>query len=289
MLHSEVSNNGTTWTPVWDHSGSSLSDTSWQTLTYDISAIADGQATVYLRWVMGTTDSSVVYCGWNIDDVEIWADSFGNPCVHHGDCNLDGEITSGDAQMAFMCALGMIIPSFEEECAADCNADAEVTAGDAQQIFMTALGMTSCADPMTEARKKPAGQSQPEFLSNRDPVPVSLEIIDVDDEIIEIAIKLLADHAELDAFWIELALDARFKLVDCYPGDLSPDWIQFGCHDPEADRIRIGAYNDGMNDPVIPSGVEGILATVVITGPVNAVLENNLPVSILKLGDDLID
>jgi len=32
----------------------------------------DGQATVYLRWTMGSTDSSWQYCGWNIDDVEVW-------------------------------------------------------------------------------------------------------------------------------------------------------------------------------------------------------------------------
>ena len=38
----------------------------------DLSAIADGQQTLYLRWTMGPTDDSWQYCGWNIDDVEIW-------------------------------------------------------------------------------------------------------------------------------------------------------------------------------------------------------------------------
>jgi len=37
----------------------------------DISAIADGEPTVYLRWTMGSTDGGWTYCGWNIDDVEI--------------------------------------------------------------------------------------------------------------------------------------------------------------------------------------------------------------------------
>jgi len=41
---------------------------------YDISAVADGQPTVYIRWVMGPTDGSVRYCGWNIDDVELLGD-----------------------------------------------------------------------------------------------------------------------------------------------------------------------------------------------------------------------
>ncbi|MBN2053460.1 hypothetical protein JW905_00975, partial [bacterium] len=39
---------------------------------YDLSTYADGQPAVYLRWTMGTTDSSVIYCGWNIDDVEVY-------------------------------------------------------------------------------------------------------------------------------------------------------------------------------------------------------------------------
>jgi hypothetical protein len=36
---------------------------------------------VYLRWTMGPTDSGWQYCGWNIDDVEIWAiDSGAETC-----------------------------------------------------------------------------------------------------------------------------------------------------------------------------------------------------------------
>ncbi len=68
----DVSNDGTTWVNVWDHTQTSaLNETSWSLQTYDISATADDQATVYIRWVMGTTDGSVTYHGWNIDDVEV--------------------------------------------------------------------------------------------------------------------------------------------------------------------------------------------------------------------------
>jgi len=70
----EVSNDGSGWTTVWDHAAGSFTDSSWTEVEYDISAVADGQPTVYIRWVMGPTDSSVTYCGWNIDDVEILAD-----------------------------------------------------------------------------------------------------------------------------------------------------------------------------------------------------------------------
>jgi hypothetical protein len=65
-----VSNDGVNWTTVWQN-GSEIADAAWQLVSYDISAIADGHRTVYLRWTMGTTDSSWLYCGWNVDDVEI--------------------------------------------------------------------------------------------------------------------------------------------------------------------------------------------------------------------------
>ncbi len=70
----EVSNNGSTWVIVWEHTGSSLCDGAWIECIYDISAIADRQPTVYIRWAMGPTDSSVTYPGWNIDDVCLLGD-----------------------------------------------------------------------------------------------------------------------------------------------------------------------------------------------------------------------
>ena len=66
-----VSNDNINWTTVWQNGGY-IEDSSWQFVEYDISAVADGQETVYVRWTIGTTDSSWRYCGWNIDDVEIW-------------------------------------------------------------------------------------------------------------------------------------------------------------------------------------------------------------------------
>ena len=54
---------------------------------YDISAVADGQSTVYVRWTMGTTDTFVaVLCGWNIDDVEIWGSGTGERMYEYDEC-----------------------------------------------------------------------------------------------------------------------------------------------------------------------------------------------------------
>jgi len=66
-----VSADGSNWVDIWQN-GDYVEDGAWQQVEYDISAVADGAATLYLRWTMGSTDSSWQYCGWNIDDVQIW-------------------------------------------------------------------------------------------------------------------------------------------------------------------------------------------------------------------------
>ncbi|HPQ41568.1 MAG TPA: dockerin type I domain-containing protein, partial [bacterium] len=147
-------NNGSTWTVIWENTDT-LNGGSWDYWEFDISAVAAGSSQVKIRWGMGPTDSGWRYCGWNIDDVEVFAEvpctqptPTPEECIHHGDVNFSGEITAGDAQMAFQIALGSYTPTMVEECAADCNGDENVTAGDAQQIFLTALGSGSCADPL---------------------------------------------------------------------------------------------------------------------------------------------
>ena len=92
----EVSNNGVDWTNVWEFSGTSLTPTSWTQVRYDISAVASGHATVYVRWGMGTTDSLISYPGWNIDDVEFWGISTPPPPVCRGDANCDHAVSWRD-------------------------------------------------------------------------------------------------------------------------------------------------------------------------------------------------
>jgi hypothetical protein len=72
----EVSGNGSTWTRIWANSAT-IEDASWTRVVFDISSVADRKSTVYIRWGMGTTDSSWTYCGWNIDDVAIWGSPAG--------------------------------------------------------------------------------------------------------------------------------------------------------------------------------------------------------------------
>lgn len=68
----EVSRNGTTWTKVWDNGSTEITSSAWTKVQHDISAVADNQPTVYLRWGHQVTNGGAfAYSGWNIDDVEL--------------------------------------------------------------------------------------------------------------------------------------------------------------------------------------------------------------------------
>lgn len=92
----QVSNDNTVWTTIWENPvpSPSINELAWSLQSYDISAVADNAATLYLRWTMGTTDTSVVYHGWNIDDIRIRANVPTNPCA--GDANLNGFVDVDD-------------------------------------------------------------------------------------------------------------------------------------------------------------------------------------------------
>ena len=61
---------GVSWTRIWLNSVN-VTDSSWTLQVFDISSIADGRSTVYVRWGTGPTNSSWYYSGWNINDVVV--------------------------------------------------------------------------------------------------------------------------------------------------------------------------------------------------------------------------
>jgi hypothetical protein len=62
------------WVTIWENERFvDTADSAWVPIDLDISSIADGADTLYLRWVMGETDGGWKFCGWNLDDVELWA------------------------------------------------------------------------------------------------------------------------------------------------------------------------------------------------------------------------
>jgi hypothetical protein len=85
-----VSTNGSTWTDIWENDAT-IEDNDWSQYEYDISAYADGQSTVYIRFTMGTTDGSWRFSGWNVDNVEVSAWSCESTADTDGDGYLDYE------------------------------------------------------------------------------------------------------------------------------------------------------------------------------------------------------
>ncbi len=88
-----VSTDGTTWTTLWENP-EQITDSTWIPMSADISALADSQPRVWLRWTMGPTDSAWTFCGWNIDDIAIEAYRLVPP--EPTDLDLSGDIDAAD-------------------------------------------------------------------------------------------------------------------------------------------------------------------------------------------------
>jgi hypothetical protein len=67
-----VSNNGQDWVDIWANTDY-VEDNGWIQQSFDISSVADNHYEVYIRWTMGSTDGGWTYCGWNLDDVTVYA------------------------------------------------------------------------------------------------------------------------------------------------------------------------------------------------------------------------
>ena len=137
--HVRLSVDGDNWSTIWQNS-EQITDDSWVHQELDLSSLADGQPTVYLRWTMGTTDGGWRFCGWNIDDVLVTADDPAGCPPLPGDLNCDGAVNAFDID-PFVLAVVSIVSSesFEDylevwpDCdglLADCNQDGSVNALD---------------------------------------------------------------------------------------------------------------------------------------------------------------
>lgn len=123
---------GATWSSVWSHEGGSLSGGAWERVEYNISAL-DGASNARIRWVMGSTDSSVTYSGWNIDDIQI----IGNlPAV---ECPED---ISGDGAVDITDLLQLLAVYDTADADSDITGDGQVDISDLLQL-LTVYG-TEC-------------------------------------------------------------------------------------------------------------------------------------------------
>ena len=287
----KVSNDGTTWTTVWEHSGATFTDPDWQAMTYDISTVADNQVTVYLRWIMGTTDTSVTYCGWNLDDVEIWAESSGpipSPtpvwtstpintptpvtptatptpvtptatatpfiCLNNGDVNYDGDHSPADALMSFQMYMEVIPdPSDDELCRADCNGNTNVTPEDALCIFMDYLsGNCDCTDPM------PTDRQDRTLVSNEINGDVILETeITRSNELI-LLVNIANHDNSVDAFGFRIMIPEGLTYQGTDAGELIENWEIFGANEQDS-VLTVGGF-----DPVyaVDNSADGTLVSI---------------------------
>ncbi|HPQ41409.1 MAG TPA: dockerin type I domain-containing protein, partial [bacterium] len=281
---------GTTWDRIWTHSGSSVAGGPWEYVEYDISTIAAGNSNVLIRWVMGTTDSSVTYCGWNVDDVlvsyttectTVPTPTPTQECLHTGDVDGSGGVTAGDAQLAFMIALGSYSPSYTEECAADCNGDGNISAGDAQGIFMMALGSGACVDPLDKSLARSTG-GLTAYRSD-----IVIETRTGADGTLTADVVVQA-RRQIDAFVLDLRIGRGYDVIDVRPGSLDPDWLDFGWNILDGNILAVGAYSTGLDaDFVIPRGSEGTLVTITLAPNGNLTARNQAPVTLIRATDDL--
>lgn len=131
----EATNDGSNWTAVWraKDTGAVVSDSSWQHVSYDLSATADNQPNVRIRWGMGPTDGYLTYPGWNIDDVKVYGSAL-VPCVGvgfgPGDLTQDGVVDGADIPLFVETSLNPGAATNSELCCADLNGDCAVDLSD---------------------------------------------------------------------------------------------------------------------------------------------------------------
>ena len=67
----QVKNPSGNWASLWSHSSSTINEGSFSKQTYTISSYIANNPDFQIRFGIGSTDGSVTYTGWNIDDVMI--------------------------------------------------------------------------------------------------------------------------------------------------------------------------------------------------------------------------
>ena len=67
----ELSTNGTTWQQVWCNGSALIQESAWSQQDIDLSAYADGQAAVFVRWTYTVYGDAWPSSGWNIDDIQL--------------------------------------------------------------------------------------------------------------------------------------------------------------------------------------------------------------------------
>lgn len=138
----DVSRDNATWTRLWNNGSTAVQENAWSLQAYDISAVADDQPTVYIRWTYKVLASAWPYSGWNIDDVEIWGLPATGPLTCYGDLNCDGAVDFDDIDRFIESLSYPGGTGWPHDCAwirADTNGDGAVSFDDIDW-FVASLG-----------------------------------------------------------------------------------------------------------------------------------------------------
>jgi hypothetical protein len=139
----DVSKDGTTWVNVWTNNSTPMWENAWSLQSYDLSATADNQPAVYVRWGYRVYQYAWACSGWNLDDVQIWGLS-GYPL---GDLNCDGAVNGFDIDPFVLTLSGA--PTFQayyaqypncDHTLADINLDGAVNAFDIDPFVAMLIG-----------------------------------------------------------------------------------------------------------------------------------------------------
>lgn len=137
----QVTNSNSAWITVYQNPYGTVNDGSFSQSTHDVSSYINGNSAFQVRFGLGSSDGSITYTGWNVDDVTLeprtnagtgsanWTSNPFGPLetgsmeTHHGMMSIDAEIPTG----AFMqwslvdADDGSEIPGFSNRI--DLNAD----------------------------------------------------------------------------------------------------------------------------------------------------------------------
>ncbi|MGD9347887.1 MAG: hypothetical protein PVH84_18635, partial [Candidatus Aminicenantes bacterium] len=218
------------------------------------------------------------------------------PCSVLGDVDDNGNITPGDAQMAFEIFLGRITPDICQEMTSDANCSDVTTPGDSQQIFEHFLGRRvlppCCADAASLFKTTPRNFDRPGLEEERDrrrrtdDMPSGgllypLAVVGLSDEIVSVPV-ILTNPFGVRSFGFDLA----------YPsGLLEYLGVRHSTLTADFDYVRGMAMAEGLvsvegaSEVSIRSREAGSLAVLVFK--VRRGANMSLPIAVLNAYGDL--
>jgi hypothetical protein len=213
-----------------------------------------------------------------------------------GDVDANGNVTPGDAQMAFEIFLGRITPDMCQEMTSDANCSSVTTPGDSQQIFEHFLGRrvlpTCCAEaaPLFTAMPRYLERSdleEEEERSRREDSPSShllypLKIMGLSEEIISVPV-ILTNPAGIRSFGFELSYPSGLlEYLGTKQSTLTADFSYVEGIELAEGLIRV----EGEGEMPIQSNDTGSLAILLFK--VNKGADISLPITILSAYGDIL-